>query len=407
MHRPPAMAEGLYSAGTGLEARSNYLRAAVSFTPAYNDNVLPSQGTRPVRDSSFSISSAVSLDRTTPRLHEIFTYAPGFTAYRHTSDLNDMNHGFTGNVSYRTSEHSTVSVREYFSKSSSVFDASYSLSAPPPGTATSAPQGAIAPWANQIHNSTSGDISYQYARNRMLGASGAATQLRYLDQAEAGGMCDSDSLTGSGFYNIRLSEAIYTGAMYQYGTYGACSGAQQSDTKTHTVNLFLSYYAGHGFGISVSGGPQHYATALASLPGSSQWTPSLTANMMWQASRVNLVATYSRAVTGGGGLVGSFRSLQADLSARVQLNRRWTAAAGASYQSQTNVDPSAFGSNPGGHSFSGTASINRAVGEHVSAELQYQRLHQVYGVVASSAIVPDANRVSIAISYRFDRPLGR
>ena len=405
MHTPPSVPEGDYSAGHPIENRSNYLRTALTVVPAYDDNLLPDQGVRPIRDAAYSISSMVGFDRTTPRWHEFFTYTPAFTVYRKTSALNSLDHGLVANVSFRMSPHSSVSAHEFFSKSTGVFGPSYTV--PPAGSAGYFPQGAIAPWANQVNNSSSADVVYQYSPTRMLGASGGTTQLAYLDHAQAGGLCDSNSQSGSGFYNMRLSTSVYAGATYGYAVFRACPGGLGSTTKTHTVDLFFSYYSDHGFTIAFSGGPQHYTSNLASLPDSRKWTPSVTANLAWQASRTTLMLGYSRTVTGGGGLVGSFRSIDAEATARIQLTQRWTVGAGASYQLQKEVNPLALVSSPGGHAISGTASIARVLRPSVIAEFQYQRLHQTWGISQPSAALPDANRVSLAISYHFDRPLGR
>ena len=61
----------------------------------------------------------------------------------------------------------------------------------------------------------------------------------------------------------------------------------------------------------------------------------------------------------------------------------------------------------GGHTVSGTVSVQHPMSEHFKAELGYARLHQSYSGIAVISTAPDSNREFISISYQFTRPLGR
>ena len=406
MHTPPWAGEAMFSSERSGEDRTNLLRVVVTAAPAYNDNVLPYQSEPPVSDSSFTYSSTVSFDRSRPRLRAMFSYTPQVTVYRRSSVLNNLSHDFSGELSLRTSRHATVTLRESFDKSTGVFGPSFASWSQSAGGALAASQGAIAPWASQMHSSSSGDIVYQYSRSRMIGASGAATQLIYMDGGGGEGLCDANSRSGSGFYNIRLTPGTYAGASYGYATYGSCSGVMRNGTETHTIDLFFSYYSRNGISLSISGGPQRYTADMTSLPSPHQWTPNAAGNIAWQGNWARFTAAFSRTVAGAGGLVGSYRTLEADSDIRIQMTRSWSAAAAVTYQQQKNVNPQAPASIPGGHSLLSTLSLGRSFAERIRAELQYQRIHQSYGTLAPQA-VPNANRISIALSYRFERPLGR
>ena len=65
-----------------------------------------------------------------------------------------------------------------------------------------------------------------------------------------------------------------------------------------------------------------------------------------------------------------------------------------------------FGGN-GGHTISGTASLQKQVGEHINLQLGYTRLHQSYSNVPVLSLNPDTNREFVSVSYQFSRPLGR
>jgi hypothetical protein len=406
--RTPAPVSGeAFPTATGLETRSNYLRAGLTITPGYNGNVMPSAGGTAISDMTYSIWPTLALDYVTPRLHQTLTYAPGITIYEQTSALNDFDQVFSINYIYRLSQHLSINLRDSFNKTSNVFNRSYSLSGTPiVGSPQPAP-GIIAPWASFLSNSGSGEVTYQYGRNRMFGAGGATARLSYLDKAEAQGLGDSSSYSGSGFYNVRLSDTQYLGVMYQYSIFQTWPPAPQSETQTHTIYFFCSFYPSHRLSLSLSGGPQRFRTAMPPFPDAGAWTPAVTTSISWQANRASLAASYSRIVTGGGGLTGSFLSNNANTSMRWQASRNWTLQAAGSYGAQKNVDPAFFQSSPGGHTVSANISIGRAISQHIRADFAYQRLNQHYEGISPTQLPPDVNRESISISYQFQRPLGR
>jgi hypothetical protein len=131
------------------------------------------------------------------------------------------------------------------------------------------------------------------------------------------------------------------------------------------------------------------------------------ASMSWQGERTSLAASYSRTVTGGGGLLGAMSANTANASARWQLARTWTVGSAAAYAIFKNVTPLSLSSNQGGHSISGTVSLDHSLGEHFTAQLGYERLHETYSGIAAITGDPDTDSAFISISYQLRRPLGR
>src|SRR5215831_9778965 len=64
----PVSGEG-YSMGFTSETRSNYLRAGLIFSTAYDDNVRPGSAGNAVSDVSYSVWPTISLDQTRSRMH--------------------------------------------------------------------------------------------------------------------------------------------------------------------------------------------------------------------------------------------------------------------------------------------------------------------------------------------------
>lgn len=416
MQTPPPVSGESYPVKTTAETRSNYLHAGFVFTTAYNDDVLSGNGTNPVSDISYSIRPTIALDQTTPRLHQVLTYSPGFTFYQRTTSLNEEDQGLAWSFQYRLSPHVTASVREDFRKSSNVFNQSYLVSGAPISGSEQSPQaGAVAPFASQLNNVASAELTYQFSANGMIGGSGTFTNLHYPNPKEVPGLSDSSSRAGLAFYSRRLSKTQYLGGIYQYSEFlssplnapNETANEGESDTETNTALLFYTIYLKPNLSFSLSAGPEHYAVFQPPSPATRAWEPVATASIGWQGRRVGSAASYSRIVSGGGSLVGAYNTNTANASLRWQLARTWTVGPTASYMMTKNVNSSLVTANPGGHTVSGAVSMQHAISGHFNLEFGYAHIHQSYNNIAVISNAPDANHEFLSISYQFTRPLGR
>jgi hypothetical protein len=407
MLTPPPVNGQAYPTTPAAETRSNYLNAGLTFSTAYSDNVLEGITGNPVSDISYSVWPRIALDETTPRLHSILTYSPGFTFYQRTGARNEMDQNVALDFQYRLSPHVTASVRDSFQKTSSVFNQPDLLAAGVYGSPQAPTLAAIPPLADLLSNTANGELTYQFSATGMVGAGGTFTNLHYPNPAEVPGLYDSSSRGGSAFYSHRLSRKHYVGAMYQYSRMLAYPVGAQSETQTQTVFAFYTIYLKPNLSLSLSGGPQHADVTQLPSPAFSSWSPAATASLGWQGRHTSYAASYSRIVTGGGGLIGAFHSNSANASARWQIARTWNVGSAASYAIYKTLTPFFFLTNPGGHTVSGTVSLQHQLSEHFNAELGYTRLHQNFNGISVISTNPDTNREYISISYQFARPLGR
>ena len=393
--------------GFTSETRSNYLRGGLVFSTAYDSDAITGTNGQPVSDVSYSISPTISLDQTRSRLHWVLSYSPGFTFYQKTSSLNQANQNLGVSLSYRLSPHVTLSLRDSFQKTSNVLYQPNSDLEPPVSGGVFVPNySVIAPIADVLTNTANATLTYQFAANAMVGASGTFSNLHYPNQAQVPGLSDSSGRGGSAFYTHRLSKMHYVGATYQYQMFFAYPTLGQSETQAHSVFGFYTVYLKPTLSISLFGGPQYTNTQQFGLPTSTSWSPGGGASMGWQGKLTSFAVSYSRAVNQGGGLVGAVQSNSAVASVRRQLGRTLSMSIGGSYANNSILDalPSL---NTGGHTISGTASVQRQIGQHLGLQLQYIRLQQSYTQVAALSSIPNQNRVAVSISYQFSRPLGR
>jgi hypothetical protein len=410
---PPVSGQSFPTTPTSAE-RSNYLRGGLAFTTAYTDNAIGSITGHPVSDVSYSIAPFITVDESTPRLQLISTYAPGFTFYQRESYLNEADQNAAFNVRYRPSQHVAVSVQDIFQKSSNVLNQPDPASAQQVSGATQ--QGnfsIISPIADRLSNSGNAAVSWQFAANSMVGASGTFTNLHYPDQAEVPGLFDSSSQAGLIFYSSRISKKHYIGISYQYQRLLAYPLDHQNETQTQAALFFYSFVPSSRFSISFFGGPEYadsgpqFADLVAlPAPASRTWNPTAGASFNWQARLSSFALSYSHLITSGGGLIGAVRMDNVVASFRQQLSHTLSASLAGGYaQNEVLVPSPVFSDN--GHTYTGTVMLQQQFHEGFNLRLGYTRLHEDYAGVAVLAATPDTNREFVSIAYQFSRPLGR
>lgn len=408
MATPAPVSGQAYPTAVGAEERSNYLRGGMTFSGSYIDNMYNGTGTA-IAEKTYSILPTMALDATTSRRHLILNYSPGFTFYQPTSALNEVDQNAGVMYEVRLTPHSALSLNDTFQDSSISFGSAGSASggSVSGSTATIAP-GIVVPFAKRLTNNAMGEYTLQVSRNGMLGASGTATTLHYPTASETTGVFDSSSQGGSVFYNNRLLGRQYFGGMYEYEeilSYLPQNGL--STTRLQSFTPFYSLYLSQNLSLSVSGGPQYYQVTENPFPSSNSWSPSITASLGWQGVHTSFAASYSQAVTAGGGLVGAYHSRSGNAGGRWQMSRTWTAGVSAAYAINKSASPSLLFGTSSGHTVSGSATVQHPINQQISLQFEFDRIHQSYGGIQAISANPDADRVTISVSWQFMHPLGR
>jgi hypothetical protein len=414
MVTPPPVSGQSYPTASASQERSNYLRGGVLFTSAYSDNAVGPVNGHAESDVSYSVAPTLAIDETTSRTHFVMTYAPGFTFYQRFSARNETDQNAAIDFQYRLSPHVTFAAHDGFQKSSSVFNQPDLGSA---GAVSGGTEGGnfsvIAPIADHLTNTGNVGLTYQFALNEMVGASGTFTNLHYPNQAEVPGLFDSESQGGSAFYALRISKVNYLGVAYQYQRLLSFPTQGTNEAQTHALLLFYTLRPSTRFSISVFGGPEYAElgpqfsiTGSTASAASNSWNPEAGGSLSWQGHANTVALSYTHMIASGGGLIGPVRQDTGSVSVGQQLSKTLNASVGGMYaQNDILGAPSLASDN--GHSISGTTSLQQQVGQHLNVQLGYTRLHQVYSGVAILAGTPDTNREFVSLSYQFSRPLGR
>jgi hypothetical protein len=347
-------------------------------------------------------------------LHSVLTYSPGFTVYQQTSYLNAASQNASIDLHYRLSPHVTLSAKDSFQKSSSIFNQPDFTSADAvSGGAQEANFSVIAPVADMLRNSGNVGLTYQFSMNAMIGASGTFSNLHYPNPSQVPGLYDSSSQGGSAFYSHRISKMHYLGATYQYQRLVSNPTAGLSETQTHAIFAFYTLYPSSRLSISLFGGPQYSDTVQpAFTPFQVQaaavktWTPAAGGSLSWQGRLNTFAMSCSHIISGGGGLIGAVHMDSANMSLSQRMARTLNASVSAGY-AQNDVIGSFQPGSFDGHTLSGTVSLQKQFHQYVNLQVGYTRLHQDYSDVAALSQIPNTNREFISLSYQFSRPLGR
>src|SRR5208337_138408 len=116
MRTPPPVSGQAYSTAFTSETQSNTLRAGLTVSTSYSNDV--AGGDNPVGSAYYSIWPTLAFDANTSRLHWVLNYSPGFTFYQSISARNQSDQNVALNFQYRLSPHISVSLQDSFQKTS-------------------------------------------------------------------------------------------------------------------------------------------------------------------------------------------------------------------------------------------------------------------------------------------------
>ncbi|HEY1580278.1 MAG TPA: hypothetical protein VGF82_24705 [Terracidiphilus sp.] len=405
MMTPPPVSGDAYPVIVGSEQRANYLAAGLVFTGSYVDNLMVSN--IPIADETYSFQPTISFDRHSSRQGESLHYSPGFELYQNTSQLNGISQ--TGSAGYRfhMSPYAVLTLGETFQQNYNLYNQGNPFVAGGISGSSGSPTTVlIAPFQNELTNSSDAGIEYQYGKNAMIGGSGTYSHVQYSNISTSLGLENSNTSDASAFYSRRLDRAQYAGLVYQF----AKDVTHPIDTYTVTSSVlgFYTIYFTRSFSLSVLGGPERYSSWAPNISRKDAWTPAVQGSFGWQGLRSSISAGYSHVVSGAGGLSGSYKTTMVSVNSRVLLARTWSLGGNVGYtnfDTVNSIQAAQFGT--GGRTISGGVGLSHRITEKINAQAGYQHFHQRYAGIPAASEFPDSNRAFVAISYQFSRPLGR
>jgi len=404
MLKPPPVSGESYRIQTGRETRSNYLRAGLLGGVGYTDNLYPGAGGS-LKEAILSLQPSIAFDTTSARAHAVLRYDPTFILYEPDEAYSEADHSLDASLTYRITPRFSLDLSDRLLRSSNGFGqiGGGGISG---GSDTSTP-GVFVLYGQRVTNYAEGGLSYQFSPHGMIGGSGNDSFLNYTQSSQVPGLYNSDSHGGEGYYSARVSASQYVGAIYQYQQTLAYVGDQQYETQTHAIFGFYTLYLSQSFSLSVSGGPQRFLSERTGVPSLGSWTPAVTASVGWQSAYASLAANFTRDVTGGGGLLGTYYTRSTGLSGLWQFSRLWSAGADVSYSINKNAVEGTLLGNPGGHTFATSANASRKLTDRMDAQFTYSRIQARYDGIPVFQSNPSGDRLMLSLNWHLDRPIGR
>jgi hypothetical protein len=413
MMTPPPVSGMPYPGEAGADTRSNYLSAAINVNAAYNDNVLPGANARPISDESYWILPALSLNKSSGRQDIMLGYSPSFSFYQQTSSLDTVDQSASLVYKDRLSPHLSLSVQDYFLRTSNVFNESYPFSSGNLTGSTEAPvPGLIVPYVEQMSDTANGSIDYQFGRDSMIGGGASYTTFSFPNPTAAAGLSNSDGEGGSAFYSRRISDKQYAGLSYDYSRDVVTDDPYPPfTTQLHTLLPFYSTFFTPKFSLSISAGIQHISISqLTVTQGYGQWSVVGTASVGWQGTRGSFALSYLHSINSGEGFGEDLTSDSVSASSGWKINPTWSSSFEVSYVNSSPVTTRVGMLNygyEGGNAFTLGANLTHTIGERFSAACGYDRLQENYPGIPFIANNPDSDRVFVTVTYLLRKSIGR
>jgi hypothetical protein len=386
----------------------NYIRGEMDFSSGYEDNIFGSASDSEVPDVNYVVRPAFSLYRSTSRLLLKSFYAPRFIIYQRHSELDRTDHDLQLQMTYRLTPHVTIAFQDSFAKTASQLFGVEQNTISPIGTTHAPVATVVSPQADLITNDGSAQIAYQFRPNAMVGASGSASRLHHLDPSQFPGLFDSHAQAARAFYSHRFASRHYVGARYEYQyLISAPTGAGEDvQTQTHSTVLFYTMYLNPRTSVSVFAGPQHADTHGGAFTPLDSWYPTYGGDFSWQGELTSVGLSAGESVSAGGGLQAAVRSVSGSASFRRQLTKTMNVGMSAHYSHNTVLEIAPEFNNSG-HTTSGSVSLHRQFRDNLEVQIAYTHFRQNYSNTTTPLQNLQQNRVSLSLSYHFEKPIGR
>jgi len=379
----------------------------------FYDDAAFSNGRRMTGDYQYSILPNIGLRLFQPHTQWNLDYAGGVTFDQKTLSRGLASHNVAGELQHNFTRHLLLHVREGYIVSSNPFvHLGQSLALTSPGQLNSL---VLNPQAEQIANSSSGDLTYQFSQHSSLGFDGtfSALRFRHVGNSSASGLIDTRATSGRMFYVHEVSGSQKLGVEYQLQDLRFQHG--RSRTTDQRVLLFDEIILRSDMRIAVFAGPDRSHSHSAVIPNlgftthaftvlRDRWSPAAGVTYTWKGAHAGLRLSAQRSITDGGGLLGATLSNVVSLEIEKKLTPRWSLSLGGNYFNGHSIDAPVGGTGRL-NTKQVQIGVSRSITSQISAQLLYQHIQQGQGTSSNQLNAGSHNQVEFSLSYSFTRLL--
>jgi hypothetical protein len=386
--------------------KSNIVSFGLSASTVYDDN-----GDN-VNNRANWLSSFVGdlkLDLTRPRWNLMLGYQPGYSYNSETTQYDQFSQSQLFSLQYKMSPRLSFSLRNQFSRisnpqqsitansSSQLFGV---IEQPNP---TGIGQNVI-----QTNEQAGIDAAYRLDARSTVGVGGGYSLLQAKDPGATVFLQDSATPSANAFYSRQITPRQTTGVQYRWQRIDAQGGLIR--TTSHSVLVFHSVNFSRHMSASIFGGPQGTETFRAGAPAVLSnpltWSWSAGGSFDWRGVRNAINASVVHQVSDGGLLGGVVRLTNLGGGFNRRLSANSTLHVAANYARNRAFDLLVSPAATGDYVIT-TADYHRTLGRRFGMSLTYSHVQQTRTPTLPSVVQGDHNRVAIALSYSFERPIGR
>lgn len=390
------------------KVRVNYLSAGIDFTGAFSDNALLSN-TAPISDFSYLVQPHLALSLSTPRVVWNFILGAGLIVNQRLNQNNRAAKDLGLDLNYRLSENVNLRLSDTFTDTSGLF------SGFTPGTSGSGigvigqpTNSLLIPFNQRTQNNASlAELRYQFSPSSVAGVRGTFSIVDYPGSAtntQFGPLYNDHAYSGEAFYDHQISAKQWVGVTFQAQKFEVLPSIGTTNTASWLLNYTVKPIP--TIALSFFAGPTHLDARQVSAVGTTglfrdhRWTSAEGATFDWQSGHTSAAASFSRQLSGGGGL-SSGVGLQTLVDARLrrQLDSRQEVNCGFTYtENGLLVSGQSF------QRYSGLLEFQQRLANSLVVRIGYARDHQEFPGIQSAA---NANRTWVTVSYNFDHSFGR
>lgn len=394
------------------EPESNGFRVEMHSAASYDDNILGDNAHR-IGDYVFEEGGAISLWTRKPTWRLGLDYRPNALIYKNDGNFNQLDQRLGFDNEFHAGRHLLFKLNDTLDYATGVLepqtngDVSLPVSGSPVLNNT-----IIAPFSRQFGNDATGEMEYDVSLRSSFDFSGGEGFRRFKNIGNpnpsiATSLFNTQSDTGSGGYNYRMTKHLTTGLEYKFEDF---SFSQLSHTRTQGGYLKVLWEASPFLAFSAYGGAE-YADSTGQFqtnplqPGSTtvtlatqHWSPAGGGTVTFRSNETVFRLTGQRLVQDGGGLLSAVTNSYEGAEIRQRMGGRWDAILTASnarsvaLQGLTGkgaVDTQAAG-----------MAIEYPIAPNLSLHAGYNYLRQRTNQFVPFALNADRNHYTLGIFYR-------
>lgn len=397
------------------ERESNGFAMEMHSSASWDDNIL-GDNTHRIRDYVFEEGGRLSLWTRKPNWRLGLDYRPNALIYKTASNFNQLDQRLDFDNEFHASRHLLFRLRDSLDYATGVLEpetnGNVSL---PVGGSPNLNNTVVAPFARQFGNEASGEMEYDLSLRSSFDFSGGEGFRRFQDIGNpnfkfATSLFDTQTDTGSGSYNYRMTRHLTTSLEYRFENsrfsqlfHAKTQGGYLKLLWEASPHATFSIYAGAEYNDSI--GQFQVPSTNPLQPGNTavtlttrHWSPGGGGSVTFRSNQTVFRLIGQRLVADGGGLLAAVTNSYEGAEIRQRMAGKWDVILTASNaKSVAQLGPTGKGAVD---TQAAGMAIEYPLARNLSVHAGYNYLRQRTNQFVPFALNADRDRYTLGIFYR-------